>query len=162
MASTHRGQGRILSLLKIKPEMSQKELASILDIRPQSLGELLGKLEKAGYITRTPSDADRRVMDIHLTEAGKTATKEPGEGEGPGGMFECLDESERETFAGYLDRITEHLEAQLGNDDHPHGFRRRPDFAEMRDFAGRFGRGGAPGRGGPDFRGGSHGPRRHR
>jgi len=48
----HRGQGRILALLKVKPEISQRELSYLLDIRNQSLSELLTKLEKAGYISR--------------------------------------------------------------------------------------------------------------
>ncbi len=41
-----RGQGRILAVLKIKADISQKELTHLLAIRPQSLGELLVKLEK--------------------------------------------------------------------------------------------------------------------
>lgn len=42
--------------------------------RSQSLGELLAKLERSGYITRSPSEADRRVIGIHLTDAGKKAS----------------------------------------------------------------------------------------
>ena len=58
-------------MLKLKPEISQKELSDLLDMRPQSLGELLGKLERNGYITRTPSERDQRVLIIRLTDAGK-------------------------------------------------------------------------------------------
>ena len=66
----HRGQGRVMALLKMRPEISQKELAYLLDIRPQSLGELLAKLERNGYIERSASEEDRRGMNIRLTEAG--------------------------------------------------------------------------------------------
>ena len=62
------GQGRVLKVLKIKPEIPQKELSEILGMRPQSIGELLSKLEKKGYITRTPSPNDKRVIIVHLTE----------------------------------------------------------------------------------------------
>lgn len=151
MASRHRGQGRILSLLKIKPEMSQKELASILDIRPQSLAELLAKLEKAGYVTRTPSEADRRVMEIRLTDEGRSVVRDPEEEEQPDDLFDCLEAGEREDFAGYLDRLIEHLETKFGDDQRIHGFHGRPDFRSFRDFMERFGHGHGRGPGGGGF-----------
>ena len=46
-------------------------MSKILDMRPQSLGELLEKLERNGYITRNPSEEDQRIMTVRLTEAGK-------------------------------------------------------------------------------------------
>ena len=46
MADPRRGQGRVLAILKMKPEISQKELSFLLDMTPQSLGEFLSKLEK--------------------------------------------------------------------------------------------------------------------
>lgn len=67
----HRGQGRVLSILKLKPEITQKELTYLLDMSKQALGELLNKLENCGYITRTPSQEDGRVMIVTLTEKGK-------------------------------------------------------------------------------------------
>ena len=59
----YRGQGRVLKLLRLKPEMSQREMAEILGIRPQSLGETLSKLEAAGYGKRPaqPGSAPDRV-----------------------------------------------------------------------------------------------------
>ena len=110
MAAPQRGQGRILSLLKLKPEISQKELSDILDIRPQSLGELLAKLEKAGYIERTPSETDRRGMNVRLTEAGRSAAEQPDDS-GPADFLDALTEEERANLASYLSKITERLEA---------------------------------------------------
>lgn len=112
MGNPHRGQGRILALLKLQPEISQKELCAILDIRPQSMGELLAKLERSGLITRTPSEADRRVMDIRLTEAGKEAAGQTGRPD-PADLFSCLREEEQAALAEYLDRIIAALEQQL-------------------------------------------------
>lgn len=48
-ADTSRGQGRVLAILKMKPEISTKDLAYLLGIRQQSLNELLNKLEKKEY-----------------------------------------------------------------------------------------------------------------
>src|SRR5471030_1811846 len=70
MGDPTRGQGRVLTILKMQPEISQKDLSYLLDMRPQSLGEILSKFEKSGYITRTPSETDRRVMNIKLTKNG--------------------------------------------------------------------------------------------
>ncbi len=107
MGDPHRGQGRVLALLKLQPEISQKELGFLLDLRPQSMGELLAKLEKNGYTTRTPSEADRRVVNIKLTESGEELTAErPAHDD----MFDCLNEEEQENLSVYFERIIKHME----------------------------------------------------
>lgn len=162
MASPRRGQGRILSLLKIKNEISQKDLAAILDIRPQSLGELLAKLEKAGFIERTPSEQDKRIMEIRLTESGKAASEEAPETEEIGSVFDCLDDAERTAFAGYLERLIERTQEMSGLENGDRG----DEFDRIREFMAGFGPGFGPGgmRGGPGRHGGSggsgHGPGR--
>ncbi len=109
-ADTTRGQGRVLAMLKIQPDISTKDLSYLLGIRITSLNELLNKLEKSGYITRVPSEADKRVMIIHLTEKGKNAQQtEPDRGD----IFTCLTEEEQKTFAGYLDRMIASLEERV-------------------------------------------------
>ncbi|WP_304224320.1 MarR family winged helix-turn-helix transcriptional regulator [Gracilinema caldarium] len=150
MATPHRGQGRILALLKIKPEISQKELSTILDIRAQSLGELLVKLEKAGYITRKQSEEDRRVMEIKLTEAGRRAAEsavDDNEGEE---LFGCLNEKEQEILSKYIGRLIEHLEKILSQESAGKDYCRRAGVIhrgfDLRDFEasmkrGLFGRG---------------------
>lgn len=106
----HRGQGRVLNLLKLKPETTQKELSYLLDMRPQSLGELLGKLEKNGYISREPLESDRRVMVIRLTEAGMAAADNNKQEEET--IFDVLSESEQELFKLIMDKLLDALEEQ--------------------------------------------------
>jgi DNA-binding MarR family transcriptional regulator len=113
--SPHQGQGRVLALLKLKPVVSQKELSTILDIRSQSLGELLTKLEHQGYIARTPSEEDRRVMKISLTEAGNAASESQGETRDVGTFFDCLGDEEQATLGGYLERLIKRLEEELAS-----------------------------------------------
>lgn len=117
MGDPHRGQGRVLALLKLKPEISQKDLSNILDMRSQSLGELLAKLERNGYITRTPSQTDGRAMDIHLTEAGKKASEQNEQQLDTEGLFECLNEEEQATLSNYLNRVISTLEQQLADNE---------------------------------------------
>jgi DNA-binding MarR family transcriptional regulator len=104
-ANPHHGQGRVLTILKMKEEITQKELGYLLDMRNQSLGELLSKLEKSGYITRTPSDEDKRTTIIKLTETGKAATETADNREDDFGLFDCLNDEEKAAFHDYLERI---------------------------------------------------------
>ena len=134
----HQGQGRVLALLKLKPELSQKELSTILDIRSQSLGELLAKLERQGLIIRTPSEEDRRSMFVRLTEAGKAASEQQEETPDLEGLFDSLTDDEQATFASYLERVIQALEAELG----PEGPWGREGFGPPHGDPG-FGRPGA-------------------
>jgi len=107
----HRGQGRILSLLKMKEEISQRELSYLLDMSRQSLAELLAKLENSGYITREASDNDKRMLTISLTETGRKAAEEVGDTESETPL-DCLSEEEQQTFSEYLARIIKSYEKQ--------------------------------------------------
>ena len=111
-ADTSRGQGRILAMLKIQPEIATKELAYLLGIRQQSLNELLNKLEKNGYVERKPSEADKRVMIVHLTEKGKQLEQPETDYQS---IFDCLLPEELQQLSQYLDRIMEAFQVQFGN-----------------------------------------------
>jgi DNA-binding MarR family transcriptional regulator len=132
MGAPYQGQGRILALLQLKPQISQKELSKILDIRSQSLGELLVKLERQGYITRTPSETDRRVMDIRLTEAGKAAAEDESAPDEPASFLDCLTAEEKANLSGYLGRMIQQLEQQSGAGDAEPGFFGRHGFGHRR------------------------------
>ena len=64
------GQGRLLTILLDNPGLSQKALSDLVHIRPQSLGEQIGKLEAAGLLERRANPYDKRVSNLYLTEAG--------------------------------------------------------------------------------------------
>lgn len=114
----HRGQGRVLAILKLQPEMSQKDLGFLLDMRNQSLGELLGKLEKTGAITREPSEEDRRSMNIKLTEYGaKLVGPLGGKPDDIGRIFDCLSTEEQDKLHEILARLSLELETLLGPDE---------------------------------------------
>jgi len=134
-------------MLKKTPEISQRELSYLLDIRPQSLGEILGKLEKNGYITRTPSENDKRIMIVNLTQAGKDTQIQEFSFDR---VFDCLKEEEKQTLSSYLQRLIVSLEEDLGTQDSEsrEGYRRRggnPFGGNPFERGGnRFGPGGNP------------------
>lgn len=101
-ADPARGQGRILAMLKIQPEIKTRELAYLLGIRQQSLNELLNKLEKSGHVERMPSEEDRRVMVVRLTEKGREVQQPETDYQE---IFDCLSPEELRQFEEYLDRI---------------------------------------------------------
>lgn len=113
VADPTRGQGRILAILKMQDGLSTKDLSYLLSLRVSSLNELLAKLEKYGYVTRTPSEADKRVMLVHLTDKGRN---EPQRNWTPDDIFACLSEGEQKAFGEYLDRVIAAVEASFGGD----------------------------------------------
>jgi len=113
-ADPTRGQGRVLAMLKMQPEISTKDMSYLLGIRQQSLNELLNKLEKAEYVIREPLEADRRVMMVKLTEKGKA--EQPADTD-YSGIFDCLNAEEQAAFGNYLDRVIAALENQIGMED---------------------------------------------
>lgn len=54
-------------------ELSQTELARLLDVGKASLGGIANRLEEAGYIARTQSGDDQRVRQLTVTPEGKRA-----------------------------------------------------------------------------------------
>lgn len=105
-----RGQGRILALLQKTDQLTQRDLAYILNIRQQSLGELVRKLEENGYVTRTPGTEDKRTMIVALTEKGRELEmpKRPLET-----VFDCLDEQEQQDLRSCLEKVCDRIEELL-------------------------------------------------
>lgn len=111
LAEPTHGQGRIVAILKIKDGISTKELSYLLGISVSSLNELLLKLEKKEYLTRIPSESDKRVMLIYLTEKGKNSESGSSETDE---IFACLSDDEQKEFGLYLDKIIKALFEKLG------------------------------------------------
>lgn len=117
--SPQRGQGRILALLQIKPEISQKELSYLLNISKQSLAELLAKMEKSEYITREASESDKRAMTIKLTEAGKEAAAAlDDESKVEAKVLEGFSDEELASLSELLERLIKEYEELFPKSDY--------------------------------------------
>lgn len=110
MRSIAEGKGsqkRVLILLWETKGMTQKELTNRMGVQPGSASEVIGKLETAGLILRTPSKADHRTCDIRLTEAGEILAQEAyaRRTQRHEQMFAVLTEQEKENLIILLEKI---------------------------------------------------------
>lgn len=63
-------QFRILTTLSTRPNMSSAELARLYDVKPQTMIKQIALLESKGLIERRVSDANKRLLEVTLTETG--------------------------------------------------------------------------------------------
>ena len=100
-------QKRVLMILLEIGDMTQRELTERLGIQPGSASEVIGKLETAGLLVRTPSKTDRRTTNIVLTEAGKAAAEDAAlqREDRHQQMFSCLSGEEQDTLLGLLEKL---------------------------------------------------------
>lgn len=125
----YKGQGRILAILRKKPEISQKELLHLLNTSKQAISGLLSRLEKSSYIVREPSQGDKRAIIIKLTAEGMNAACSMGEADAdPEGIFDCLDEGELEDFSALLDRVIKRCESHFPDEDFEERRRIKQEF----------------------------------
>lgn len=111
-------QRRILIMLNEWGPISQSELTQQLGIQPGSASEVIIKLESAGYITRTPSEKDRRTTIVLLTEAGTAAAQQAAalRAERHEQMFAALNAAEKETLLSLLEKLNADWEQKYGAD----------------------------------------------
>lgn len=134
--TSFRGQGRLLSILGLKPELSQKDLVYLLGMSRQAVGELLGKLEQRGFVEREPSETDRRTMIVRLTDDGREAARRIRESaDADAEILDCLSEHELVEFSGYLQRIIDAAEANLPDDEFSERLRAMKEFVSLNHSA---------------------------
>jgi DNA-binding MarR family transcriptional regulator len=69
------GQAGILFMLDHKGQMSQREMAALMNVTPPSITTAIQKMEKMGFIKRRLDDKDQRIMRLSLTEKGRECVK---------------------------------------------------------------------------------------
>lgn len=65
------GQPRLLSIIKAREGITQKELAQMTFVTPASITGMLSKLEANHILRREPDEADKRIMRVYLTPEGR-------------------------------------------------------------------------------------------
>lgn len=119
------GQGKLLSILMENPGISQKALAELLHVRPQTLGEQLVKLETNGLIERRTNEYDKRVINIFLTDNGATSAKELSEKSEDtiAKIFADMQDCELDQLLALVQKLNTSIEnnVDMSELDSPHG-----------------------------------------
>lgn len=110
-------QKQILIILLETGNMTQRELTERMGIQPGSASEVIGKLEHAGLISRTPNQADRRTTDIQLTEMGRLQAEEAAKQRKMRHqeMFSCLTEEEKDTLLALAEKLNQDWDSRYRN-----------------------------------------------
>lgn len=138
-------QKRILIMLLETGPITQRELTQRLGIQPGSASEVIAKLENAGLVTRTESEADRRTVDITLTEEGRKQAEEAKTQRASrhGEMFAALSEEEKARLLSLLEKLNSDWERRFadkwGEPRHGHGGRGHGPHADMEGHHHRHG-----------------------
>src|SRR3954470_3576336 len=53
--------------------LSQRELAAACGVTEQTTSRVVARMERTGYVTRTPHEQDRRRLVLTITDAGRAA-----------------------------------------------------------------------------------------
>src|SRR5690606_41477960 len=61
----------ILRYLKRNNDVSSSELADLLCVGKSTITSIISRMVNKGYVVRTPSQEDRRVVYLSLTEEGE-------------------------------------------------------------------------------------------
>jgi DNA-binding MarR family transcriptional regulator len=66
-----RAQWNVLVHLARSEGINQAGLADLMEVEPITVGRQLDRMEEAGWITRVPDPADRRIRRVHMTDKAK-------------------------------------------------------------------------------------------
>ena len=106
------GQQRILMTLLTLEHMTQKELQDRLEISSGAMSEILQKMEDANLIMRSKSSDDKRLVDLALSDYGRTVALQVKTQyrQSLERIFECLDAEQKDQLESLLGALVGHLD----------------------------------------------------
>lgn len=104
-------QHRLLMEIARNPNVSQNDIAKIMDVSAATIAVSLKKLEKGGYITREMVEADNRLNKLSMTAKGNKIVNQSKE------IFALVDdriftgftEEEKITLAALLQKLDNNI-----------------------------------------------------
>jgi DNA-binding MarR family transcriptional regulator len=102
-------QYAVLRVLASHDGEDQITLAGLAAFNRTTAGEIVARMEEAGFLTRRDGSDDRRVKNLFITKAGRQLLKEihAGVHRVQERLLEPLDKTERRQFVAYLARIAD-------------------------------------------------------
>lgn len=98
-------------LLRADKPMSQKELASLMNVQDPSLARLIDRMERDGLLQRIENPADKRIRFLLLTEIGRSKALElmPQGEEFSSLLLEDITDTEIENFHRVLNKMLKNI-----------------------------------------------------
>lgn len=99
-------QTRLLGVLRDRTP-SMNELAKLLGLDKSSITGLVDRAERRGLVVRVASTADRRTVQVSLTDTGRSLVSHVSTGfeVDVATMLDCLPASDRDTLSGLVSRV---------------------------------------------------------
>lgn len=91
---------QVLTTLETSGPLSMGHLAEALDVSVASATGIVNRMEERGLVERRHDTADRRVVEVHVTDAGRD-------------VFRAMDAQHRTHIAAVLERLTDDELASL-------------------------------------------------
>lgn len=87
------------------------QLATMLDVRASTMSQMLDRLERSGFVTRTQDAVDARIRIVQLTEAGERTIRDSEQAwrRALAEPFAGLEEDERDRLVELMRKLTEQL-----------------------------------------------------
>ena len=98
-------QERALNQIALRDGLTQRELMTRLGVQPSTISEMVDKLERTGLIERRSNEADRRQVNLYITENGRQHLERQNLEINRFDPFDALTENEQKDFECMLDRL---------------------------------------------------------
>ncbi|GLV26390.1 MarR family winged helix-turn-helix transcriptional regulator [Sphingobium sp. Cam5-1] len=110
---------RVILQLASRGPLTNRELSAMVGLDAANITRVVQNLNELGYVTTRTSATDRRKQIISLTAEGAAAhdaiapqRKQVGEA-----LLECFSPEEAEQFFNFLDRLEDHLQSNVDDDE---------------------------------------------
>lgn len=112
-------QIQALSLIRLNPRSSAKEIGDSLYLSSSATTQLIQRLVDASMIQRENDPADRRSVNLSLTKKGEAVLRDFGtkHAEKYYRIFEVLTDDELKAFTSALTKLHLIIQEQKNNDD---------------------------------------------
>ncbi|AGS34670.1 transcription factor [Corynebacterium maris DSM 45190] len=107
-----------LAQISMAPDerLTMTDLAALSDMSPSRLSHVVARLERRGWVVRSPSETDRRTNIASLTDEGRTFIREAAPGHVTRArelVFDPLTKDEVESLGTILNKILTALDPPL-------------------------------------------------
>lgn len=107
---TH-AQWGLLSLIRDNKGICTGKIAEMLDVSSSAVTQLVNDLEKSGLVERKPSQEDKRILEISLTEEAhiKFVHMRQERAENLARLFDTFDDQEFSQYVQLTKKILSHI-----------------------------------------------------